>query len=138
MQPSAQSPQKNQKTAAINTAPPHKAIIYAASAFGFFICLRWEMLIKIHSYAKAASYHHQSQFGSLSIQQFFIPGSISSAGSFQQAFSPPSSSLPAISGLFRLPACLRLVSVVFSIRSPSALCIALLGALHFYPDLFLS
>jgi len=31
---------KNKKTAAINTAPTHRAIIYAASAFGFFICLR--------------------------------------------------------------------------------------------------
>jgi hypothetical protein len=40
--------------------------------------------------------------------------------------------------LGRLSACLRLVSVVFSIRSPSALCIALLGALHFSPDLFLA
>ena len=30
---------KNKKTAAINTAPAHKAIIYAASAFGFFICI---------------------------------------------------------------------------------------------------
>jgi hypothetical protein len=88
------------------------------------------MLIKIHSYAKAASYHHQSAFGSLSIQQFFISGSISSAGSFQQAFSPPSHSLLSVGGLFRLSACLRLVSVVFSIRSSSVLCIALLGALH--------
>ena len=39
MQPIAQSPQKKQKAAAINTAPQHKAIIYAASAFGFFICI---------------------------------------------------------------------------------------------------
>lgn len=39
MQATAQSLQKNKKTAAINTAPTHKAIIYAASAFGFFICI---------------------------------------------------------------------------------------------------
>ena len=39
MQPTAQSQQKKQKAAAINTAPTHKAIIYAASAFGFFICI---------------------------------------------------------------------------------------------------
>ena len=39
MQPTAQPRQKNKKTAAINTAPTHKAIIYAASAFGFFICI---------------------------------------------------------------------------------------------------
>lgn len=39
MQAIAQSPQKNKKTAAINTSPTHKAIIYAASAFGFFICI---------------------------------------------------------------------------------------------------
>ena len=39
MQPTAQNQKKNKKTAAINTSPPHKAIIYAASAFGFFICI---------------------------------------------------------------------------------------------------
>lgn len=39
MQPTAQPCQKNKKTAAINTNPTHKAIIYAASAFGFFICI---------------------------------------------------------------------------------------------------
>ena len=40
MQPTPQpSQKKNQKTAAINTAPSHSAIIYAASAFGFFICI---------------------------------------------------------------------------------------------------
>lgn len=39
MQATAQTHKKNKKTAAINTSPTHKAIIYTASAFGFFICI---------------------------------------------------------------------------------------------------
>ena len=39
MQPTAQILKKNKKTAAINTSPPHKALIYASSAFGFFNCI---------------------------------------------------------------------------------------------------
>ena len=39
MHATAQSSKKNKKTAAINTAASHKAIIYAASAFGFFNCI---------------------------------------------------------------------------------------------------
>ena len=35
---------KNKKTAAINTAPSHKAIIYAASAFGFLSALLIQLL----------------------------------------------------------------------------------------------
>jgi hypothetical protein len=37
--PPHKASKKNKKTAAINTKPTHKAIIYAASAFGLFICI---------------------------------------------------------------------------------------------------
>ncbi|MBK8749284.1 MAG: hypothetical protein IPM04_16135 [Saprospiraceae bacterium] len=44
MQATAIKPAKKQKTAAINTAPTHKAIIYAASAFGFLSALLMQLL----------------------------------------------------------------------------------------------
>ena len=62
--------QQNQKLTACKHWPGNKRFSLFQLPL-FFICLRWEMLIKIHSYAKAASYHHhQSPFSGMSFQPF--------------------------------------------------------------------
>ena len=116
-------PTKKTKSVLHKHKTRHTRLSFIQLPFGFLSAFAGEMLIKNHSYAKAASYYHQSAFISLPGQQFFISCSFSSAGSFQQA----SYSLPSFGWLFCLSSYLRLVPVVFPIRSPSTLCIALLG-----------
>ena len=87
------------------------------------------MLIKNHNYAKAAPHHHQSSFGSLPFQLAVRSCSSFAFVGFRQARRQAAHSFP----VSWFP-CLRswltwVVSALFSIRSPSAFSIALLGAL---------